>query len=129
MGVSPVGPAEDAPKEGGAFMTPATAGNLSESSPVSAHALRAEELAAATLVPRDGALPSVWAPFPRRFELRCADVHPVRCDLALRSSNLQELVARVSAHGANAHGFTPVWYSPGRVAAMAAAATASRARR
>jgi hypothetical protein len=111
----------------GAIVTPAAAANLSESSPVSAHALPAEERAAATLVPRDGALPSAWAPFPQRFELGCADVHPVRCNLALRSSNLEELVALVSAHGASAHGFTPVWYSPERVAAMATAATVSRA--
>jgi hypothetical protein len=101
---------------------PTAVGILPESSRVSAAALGAEP-PIATLVPRDGALPPRRAPFSQRFELRCADVHPVRCDEALRSSSPRELVARACAHGASAHGFTPAWYSPERVAAMAGAVT------
>jgi hypothetical protein len=32
----------------------------------------------------------------------------------------------VREHGASVHGFTPVWYSPGRVAAIAGAVTDRR---
>jgi hypothetical protein len=101
---------------------PAAAGTVPGSSPVPAPALGADP-PNATLVPREGALPPGRAPFSPRFELRCADVHPVRCDEALRSSSPRELVARACAHGASAHGFTPAWYSPERVAAMAGAVT------
>ena len=55
------------------------------------------------------------------FRLRCAEVHPVNCDVALESASTAEVVARISAHGAAAHGYTPVWYSPSRLASMAAA--------
>jgi predicted small metal-binding protein len=58
------------------------------------------------------------------FELRCADVHPVRCDEAMRSANRDELLARAREHGERAHGFTSVWYSAGRLAAMAKAVRA-----
>ena len=64
------------------------------------------------------------APGPRRFSLRCDDAHPVPCDVAWSGSTAAELVAVASAHGANAHGFTPAWYSPMRVAAMTVAVTA-----
>ena len=60
-------------------------------------------------------------PAPDRFRLRCAEVHPVHCDVAVESSSTAEVVARISAHGASAHGYTPVWYSPSRLASMAAA--------
>jgi hypothetical protein len=40
-------------------------------------------------------------------EVRCEDVHPVRCDVAFRASGDQALTDRVRAHGASAHGFTP----------------------
>ena len=55
-----------------------------------------------------------------QFRLRCADAHPVGCDVELVSSSRDDLVSRACSHGAIAHGFTPVWYSPGRVAAIAA---------
>jgi hypothetical protein len=58
----------------------------------------------------------------RQFRLRCSDVHPVRCGVALGSSDVEDLVSQTRAHGANAHGFTPAWYSPQRIAAIAAAA-------
>ena len=55
-----------------------------------------------------------------QFRLRCADAHPVGCDVELVSSSRDDVVSRACAHGASAHGFTPVWYSPGRLAAIAA---------
>jgi hypothetical protein len=60
-------------------------------------------------------------PAPGCCRLRCAEVHPVHCDVALESSSTAEVVARACAHGASAHGYTPVWYSPSRLASMAAA--------
>ena len=55
------------------------------------------------------------------FQLRCCDVHPVRCQVDLRSTSVAELLERACIHGATAHGFTPVWYTPARRARMAAA--------
>jgi hypothetical protein len=66
------------------------------------------------------------------FELRCADVYPVRCDEVLSSASRDELLARTRAHGAGTHGFTAAWHSAGRLAAMAEAVsqvTMSRRRR
>jgi hypothetical protein len=56
-------------------------------------------------------------------EVRCADVHPVRCIVALRASSDEALTDRVRAHGASVHGFTPAWYSRERIAAIAQAGT------
>ena len=56
-------------------------------------------------------------------EVRCADVHPVRCNVALRASSNEVLTERVCAHGASVHGFTPVWYSLARLAAITEAST------
>jgi hypothetical protein len=56
-----------------------------------------------------------------RFDLRCDDVHPVRCTVALHAMTSEELTDRMCAHGANVHGFTPGWYHPARVAAIARA--------
>jgi hypothetical protein len=50
-------------------------------------------------------------------------VHPVRCALALHAISSEELTDRMCAHGANVHGFTPGWYHPARVAAIARACT------
>jgi hypothetical protein len=58
------------------------------------------------------------------FELRCADVHPVECEEALRSRSAHDLVALACEHGGLVHGFTPVWYSSERLASIAAAITA-----
>jgi len=55
-----------------------------------------------------------------QFWLRCADAHPVRCDVELVSPSRDDVVLRVCSHGASAHGFTPAWYSRGRLAAIAA---------
>jgi hypothetical protein len=62
---------------------------------------------------------------PRTREVRCADVHPVQCKVALRASSYEALTDRVRAHGAIAHGFTPVWYSRERISRIAAIADAS----
>ena len=51
-------------------------------------------------------------------EVCCADVYPVRCNVALRASSDQALIDRVRAHGASVHGYTPVWYSRERIAAI-----------
>jgi hypothetical protein len=55
---------------------------------------------------------------PQRFELRCGDVHPVRCKVALCAMTRKELANRMCAHGAIVHGFTPTWYHPARIATM-----------
>ena len=48
------------------------------------------------------------------FELRCADVHPVKCEVWLGAPTVAALVSRARDHGAHAHGFTPNWYdAPG----------------
>ena len=60
-------------------------------------------------------------PAPGCYRLRCAEVHPVHCDVALESSSTADVVACICAHGASAHGYTPVWYSPSRLASMEAA--------
>jgi predicted small metal-binding protein len=59
-------------------------------------------------------------PTQAEFRLRCADAHPVGCDVELVSSSRDDVVSRTCSHGASAHGFTPVWYSPRRLAAIAA---------
>jgi hypothetical protein len=53
------------------------------------------------------------------FELRCTDVHPVRCDETISAASPDQLLARTRAHGERAHGFTPAYYNAGRLAAMA----------
>jgi hypothetical protein len=68
---------------------------------------------------RQNSAPPARAPFPRRFEVQCDDVHPVRCDVTFRSSSYEESVARACAHGASVHGFTPEWYSAERLASIA----------
>jgi hypothetical protein len=50
------------------------------------------------------------------FELRCGDVHPVRCNVAIRSTSSEDVTERMRAHGAIAHGFTPAWYHASRIA-------------
>ena len=58
------------------------------------------------------------------FELRCCDVHPVRCNVAIRATSREELTNRVRAHGAIVHGFTPTWYHAARIATIARACAA-----
>jgi hypothetical protein len=57
------------------------------------------------------------------LHLRCADVLPVLCDASWHLPRQEDLVARAHAHGGTAHGYTPVWYSAERLAAMAQAVT------
>jgi predicted small metal-binding protein len=56
------------------------------------------------------------------FELRCGDVHPVRCNVALHAVTREELTSRIRAHGAMVHGFTSTWYDPARIATITKAA-------
>ena len=58
-----------------------------------------------------------------RLQVRCADVHPIRCPVEVFGDTFDELTARASQHGAIAHGFTPSWYTARRIAAMTASAT------
>ena len=62
---------------------------------------------------------------PQPCEVRCADVHPVQCKVALRASSNAALTDCVRAHGASVHGFTPAWYSQERMAGIAVIAQAS----
>ena len=55
---------------------------------------------------------------PRNFELRCGEVHPVRCNVAIRATSREELTSRMCAHGAIVHGFTPSWYHAARIATI-----------
>jgi hypothetical protein len=57
----------------------------------------------------------------QEFEVRCADVHSPGCEQALRGPRCEDVVELVCAHGALAHGFTSVWYSPQRLASIAGA--------
>ena len=57
---------------------------------------------------------------PQNFELRCGEVHPVRCDVAIHAMSRAEVTRRMRDHGAIVHGFTPSWYQPARVASMRA---------
>ena len=63
------------------------------------------------------------APSRQRFELRCAEIHAVGCNAMLRAASSRGVVALACEHGALAHGFTGVWYSPKRLAVIAAAVT------
>ena len=61
------------------------------------------------------------------FDLPCAGLDSVRCGLVVRGSSPEEVVALARVHGARAHGFTPAWYGPRRLAAMMAAVTSNGA--
>jgi hypothetical protein len=63
------------------------------------------------------------------FVLRCADVHPVICEVCLGAPTVEALVSCACDHGAHAHGFTPNWYDATRVAAIKDAATTFGPRR
>ena len=65
----------------------------------------------------------------KTFELRCADVHPVRCEVRLGARTVEALVSLACDHGAHAHGFTPCWYDAARLAAMEGAAMSGGPRR
>jgi len=61
---------------------------------------------------------------PQSFELRCGDVHPVRCNVAIRATSRERLTERMCAHGAIVHGFTPSWYHAARIARIGQACAA-----
>jgi hypothetical protein len=56
------------------------------------------------------------------LELRCSDVHPHGCSEILCARSPSALVDLACEHGSRVHGFTPAWYSPSRLAVMAAVA-------
>lgn len=60
------------------------------------------------------------------FELLCSEIHPTRCCQSLNANSEEGLVELAMDHGACAHGFTPVWYTPARKATMAAAVSTKR---
>jgi predicted small metal-binding protein len=71
-------------------------------------------------VSRAAAVTPPGPPLPDQlFELRCADVYPVRCDQVMTSPSREELLARMRKHGERAHGFTPAWYDAGTLVAAA----------
>ena len=80
--------------------------------------LRAD-LVVGSRVPAETEPPPSQVSFPGMFGLRCAEVHPVRCNVRLRAASLESLMILVCEHGALAHGFTPCWYSSRRLASMA----------
>lgn len=43
----------------------------------------------------------------------------MHCGVLLRSVSEPALLAEVCEHGEHTHGYTPAWYSPERLAAMA----------
>ena len=61
---------------------------------------------------------------PHNFELRCGEVHPVRCNVAIRAMSREEVTSRMCAHGAIVHGFTPSWYHAARIATIERACAA-----
>jgi MerR HTH family regulatory protein/Protein of unknown function (DUF1059) len=63
----------------------------------------------------------------RQLSLRCADVHPVTCDVEWTALSASELVAKAVDHGVDAHGFSPGWYTRKRIAAISRAARGTRA--
>ena len=73
----------------------------------------------ATLAPREPAR----AQSERRFELRCADVVPVRCEEIFCAHCASEAIGLACEHGKLIHGFTPGWYTPERLVLMAGTVT------
>ena len=54
-----------------------------------------------------------------RFEVSCAAVHPMRCDVRLSATSAEHVLAQAREHGESAHGYTGAWYTTERRAAMA----------
>ena len=52
------------------------------------------------------------------FEVSCAALHPIRCDVRLHAASVDGLLDRAREHGMFDHGFTPAWYSSERLATM-----------
>jgi hypothetical protein len=92
------------------------------SSPVGAAPLPADPLVG-THVSAETACPLSKVSLPHNFGLRCDEVQPVRCDIQFRAASPQRVVALACEHGAQAHCYTPAWYSAGRLAAMAGMVT------
>ena len=95
------------------------------SSPGTAAGLRTDPRIAA-LAPSELSLRPARALLPQAFEVRCADIHPGGCAQALRAPRPDDVVALACEHGKLVHGYTPVWYSAERLAAIAAAVTQPR---
>ena len=77
------------------------------------------DLVVGSRVPAETEPPPSQVSLPDMFELRCAEFHPVRCDVRLRAASLERLMIIAREHGALAHGFTPAWYDSRRLAAIA----------
>jgi hypothetical protein len=102
-------------------MTPVSS-HPSASSPATSAGLRTDPRVAA-LTPSEPSIRPASAPLPPAFEVRCADIHPGRCEQVLRAPRPGEVVALACEHGKFVHGYTPVWYCARRLAAIAAAVT------
>jgi hypothetical protein len=94
----------------------------SASSPDTAAGVRTSARIAA-LGPSDSSPRPARAPLPPAFEVRCADIHPGRCEQVLRAPRAGDVVALACEHGKLVHGFTAVYYSDKRLAAIDAAVT------
>lgn len=77
----------------------------------------------AALARSEASLQPARVTLPPAFEVRCADIHPGTCEQVLRAPRPDDLVALACEHGKLMHGFTAVWYSAERLAAIAAAVT------
>ena len=53
----------------------------------------------------------------------CESLHEVRCDTHFTANTPSEIVVLAAQHGANVHGFTPVYYSRAKLDAMVATVT------
>jgi predicted small metal-binding protein len=76
----------------------------------------------ATLSPSSPVRPRA-TPLPFAVRLRCTDAHSPSCEHELQAHHLDELVALAREHGALRHGLTAIWYTPERLAKIAAAVT------
>jgi hypothetical protein len=52
------------------------------------------------------------------LEMRCEELHPIRCAQLLQANSPAEMVNVAREHGALIHGFTPVWYDQERLTSM-----------
>jgi hypothetical protein len=81
----------------------------------------------AALAPGESLLPPAGGAPSLAFEVRCADVHPAGCEQSLRADRSSDVVALACEHRTRwSTGFTPVWYGPDRLAAIAEAVTCRR---
>jgi predicted small metal-binding protein len=64
---------------------------------------------------------------PTTYRVTCRHVHPdLLCDEECAAQELDELVARLTSHGRDAHGFTAAFYTPERIELIKAAVLEAR---